>query len=289
MSPRELELPLASGLRLSARAWGPVDGEPVLAMHGWLDNAASFDGLAPRLCERLGLRIVSLDLPGHGRSSRKRDHYHFVDWVADALAAADALGWQRLSLLGHSMGAGISTLVAGTAVERIDRAVLIEGLGPMSEAPEQAAKRLARSLRAEARKQNPNKRPYPSIEAAADRLRLAAPMDEASATTLVTRGLEPSEDGEGYQWRADPKLRLDSRLRLSEDQVKAFLRAIRCPVLLIRADEGWPHDPAARKARMDCVEGLELVELPGRHHLHLDTPDPVADAIVQFWSAEKQR
>ena len=46
--------------------------------------------------------------------------------IADALAAADALGWDRFSLLGHSMGAGIASLVAGTAPERI---VTVPGVG----------------------------------------------------------------------------------------------------------------------------------------------------------------
>ncbi|HQC73883.1 MAG TPA: alpha/beta hydrolase, partial [Candidatus Competibacteraceae bacterium] len=55
-------------LRLAARAWGPADGLPVLAVHGWLDNAASFDALAPLLPE---LRLVALDLPGHGHSAHR--------------------------------------------------------------------------------------------------------------------------------------------------------------------------------------------------------------------------
>lgn len=66
--PRSLQLELGE-LRLAALAWGPSDGYPVLATHGWLDNAASMALLAPRLCEALpALQIVSLDLPGHGLS-----------------------------------------------------------------------------------------------------------------------------------------------------------------------------------------------------------------------------
>ena len=72
MLAEELELPTPY-LRLTARAWGPTDGVPVLALHGWLDNAASFDALAPQLPET---RLVALDLPGHGGSEPRPPGVH---------------------------------------------------------------------------------------------------------------------------------------------------------------------------------------------------------------------
>jgi RNA:NAD 2'-phosphotransferase (TPT1/KptA family)/pimeloyl-ACP methyl ester carboxylesterase len=277
--PDALSLDLDDG-RIAALAFGPASGRPVLAMHGWLDNAATFAELAPRLCEALALRIVSLDLPGHGLSEHKRGHYHFIDWVADAIHAADALGWERFSLLGHSMGAGVASLVAGTIPERIDRCVLIEGIGPLSDEPSEAARRLARSLRVEARKQDPRKRLFADRESAAERLREAAKMKPESARILVERGLEGSD--EGFQWRADPRLRVDSRMRMSEEQVLSFLRAIKCPVLLCSASHGWPHDVAAMRRRTEAIASLTQVQLDGNHHLHLDEPEAVAAAIIPF-------
>ncbi|HVI03189.1 MAG TPA: alpha/beta fold hydrolase [Enhygromyxa sp.] len=277
--PEALTLDCRDG-RVAALAWGPADGRPVLCMHGWLDNAASFVALAPRLCEALQLRIVSLDLPGHGLSEHKHGPYHFIDWVADVVHAANALGWQRFSLLGHSMGAGIATLVAGTVPERIDRCVLIEGIGPMVEQPSEAARRLARALRAEQRKQDASKRLFADLDSAVERLREAATMQPESARILVERGLE-RVDG-GWTWRADPRLRIDSRVRLSEEQVHAFLRAIQCPVLLISASHGWPHDVEAMRRRVEAIASLTRVELPGNHHLHLDDAEAVAAAIIPF-------
>ena len=55
-------------IELAAHLYGPEDGFPVLALHGWLDNAASFARLAPKL---QGLRIVALDFAGHGHSDHR--------------------------------------------------------------------------------------------------------------------------------------------------------------------------------------------------------------------------
>lgn len=284
--PEALSLACKDG-SIAALAWGPADGRPVLALHGWLDNAASFAALAPRLCEALPLRLVSLDLPGHGLSQHKRGPYHFIDWVADVVQAADALGWDRFTLLGHSMGAGIAALVAGTVPERLDRCVLLEGIGPMVDAPSEAAGRLARALRAEARKQDPSKRLFAELETAAERLREAATMKLESARILVARGLVRTthEGQEGWTWRADPRLRVDSRLRLCEEQVLAFLRAIQCPVLLLSASHGWPYDVAAIQRRVDAIETITRVELAGNHHVHLDDPEAVAAALIAFLAA----
>ena len=65
--PEEVEIQ-TSTLRLVAKCWGKPEGLPVLALHGWLDNAATFDHLAPFLPE---FRLVSLDLPGHGFSDHR--------------------------------------------------------------------------------------------------------------------------------------------------------------------------------------------------------------------------
>lgn len=279
LKPRPLQLDLAD-LQLAALAWGPSDGYPVLASHGWLDNAATMATLAPKLCEALHLQIVSLDLPGHGLSEHKRGPYHFIDWVADVVAAADALGWEKFSLLGHSMGAGISTLVAGTVPERVERTVLLEGLGPMTEEPEQAARRLTRALRLEARKQDKQKRLFDAPETAAERLREAAKMLPESSRILIERGLVQVEGG--WTWRADPRLRLDSRMRLTEAHANAFLTAIRCPVLLVAATDGWPHDPKQLQARAAKIATLEHVTVAGHHHVHLDDPELVAAQVIPF-------
>jgi pimeloyl-ACP methyl ester carboxylesterase len=127
-TPQEIRLP-ARGLMLAGLRWHAGAECRVLATHGWLDSAATFNELAPRLenCD-----VVALDLPGHGRSSHRGTGtlQHFVEYIADVVAALDALGWERAVLMGHSLGAGVMACVSGAFPERVRGLILIEGIAP---------------------------------------------------------------------------------------------------------------------------------------------------------------
>lgn len=275
--PEELTLQVA-GLRVAARAWGPPDGPPWLALHGWLDNSASFERLAPLLP---GQRLIALDLPGHGLSEwRHADaDYTFATWVPAIFEAADALGFQRFSLLGHSMGAAISVLVAGTLPERIERLVAIEAAGPFSSPEGSAADLLATALNDRYRKHE--LRSYPSLAAAAARLASAVPgLSEAGALLLAGRAVQEAPGG--VTWRNDPRLRHHPGLLYTEEQVHTFLRRIRAATLFVFADNGWEFPPGSVEARIQSVPHAQLATLPGRHHLHLDEAPAVAHVIEAF-------
>jgi pimeloyl-ACP methyl ester carboxylesterase len=278
MTPRELRLRLPH-LEIAARHWGSEDGHPVLALHGWLDNAATFDRLAPRLS---GLRVVAVDLPGHGRSGwlPAGCGNYFADWVASVLAIANALGWSRFALLGHSMGAGISTLVPGVAADRVDRVVLLEGMGPLAEPAENAPRSFAEALAQEAKLGGQQSRVFPSLEAAVEARRRDSDLDAASARLLVERGTEAVSGG--VRFTHDPRLRTRSRVRFTEEQVQAFLRAIAAPVLAVRASHGWPFSPELVAARSAIIPDLRVAEVEGGHHVHLTHPERVAAAVRGF-------
>jgi pimeloyl-ACP methyl ester carboxylesterase len=80
---------------VAAKAWGPATGPPVLALHGWLDNANTFDRLAPPLAAA-GLRVICIDFPGHGKSAHRSPDavYAFTDYVYYAWALAKQLKWK---------------------------------------------------------------------------------------------------------------------------------------------------------------------------------------------------
>lgn len=268
------------GLRLAALAWGPPDGPRALCLHGWLDNAASFARLAPLLP---GVRLVALELPGHGHSQHRPPcaHYHFVDWVVDAAAAADALGWETFTLIGHSMGAAVASLFAGTLPERVLQLILIEALGPTATPVAEAPGRLAGAIAQRARPQRAP-RAFPDLASAVERLRQVNPgLSAEGARLLVERGTRPIE-GAGLVWRADARLRDLSPMRITEEHIRAFLSRIACPTLVVRARQGMPFDEEVLQGRFSCLGRAQLLELDGGHHLHLEDPGPLAAAIQRF-------
>lgn len=267
------------GQTLAGLQWEGA-GEPILALHGWLDNAASFAPLAAFL----GQPMLALDLSGHGHSAHRPGDVatHLVDHVRDVIAVADILGWQRFTLVGHSMGAGIACLLAAAFPERVSRLVLLEGLGPPTTEADEVATTLRKAIDDMAALADKKKPVYAEIaDAVKARTHGFGGLSHEASALLVERGLMPVEGG--WTWRADSRLRLTSSLRLTEAQVEGFLRAIEAPVCLILGDQGMGGS-GMFDHRVAWLRDVEVVRLAGRHHLHMEAASAVAEAIQQFLS-----
>ncbi len=279
-SPRELTLTV-HGRRIAAQAWGRAGGTRVLALHGWLDNAASFSRLATMLPK---VELVAIDFPGHGRSDHQPDGcwYHFIDSVDEVLSILDVLGWTRATLLAHSMGAATASLVAATRPDRVDALWLIEALGPLSTEPEQSLALLRRAHAQRSERGSRGLRTFATLsDAVAARQQGVSGLSTAAAMTLIERGTRSVAGG--WQWSSDPRLTLASPQRATQAQVVACLRGIECPTLVVLAEPAATFLPPAMIAeRTAAVAGVTVLHLPGSHHLHLEDPEPVAGAIAAF-------
>ena len=277
--PEELQFEISS-LQIAAKAWGPADGFRVLAFHGWLDNAATFDHLAPFFPD---WRLVSLDMPGHGHSSHRPPgtSYHFVDMLFEVVEVLAQLGWEECSLIGHSMGAGVATCVAGILRERVKRLILVEGLGPLSQPAEKVTELMRDSIQQWNSLKTKKSPVYQNRVEAVRARHFAGKLKKSSVETLVARGL--GENTDGLVWRSDPRLRIKSRLYLSEAQILQMIQDITAHVLVIEAEDTdtrrWVD---LLRSRLGYVKNLDHRIFPGGHHLHLDEPQSVASVIKDF-------
>lgn len=148
----ETSISIGNGLELAYKLWEPLQITAktmrFAALHGWLDNAATFDSIAAKLCDALDVTIACFDLPGHGKSSWRspQSYYSTPEYAANILEALEELNWDSVYLLGHSLGGGLCTIIAGSFPAFIRGVVLIDSSGLPLRPPAQAPKIFANSV-----------------------------------------------------------------------------------------------------------------------------------------------
>lgn len=281
--PRERSFEV-DGLRLAALEWGRAGGTPVLALHGWMDHAASFAELAPRLT---GCHVVALDLSGQGLSSHRAPHatYNIWDDLPQIAEVLDLLGWETFVLIGHSRGANIATLFAAAQPARVRALVALDSL-VVEPRPDDAIIDTLRAFVDETRdrKRRPL-RSFPTTEAYIERRRQQGNA-ETTSRALAGRALETVADG--VRMRGDARMFASSAVKLTRVQVEAVLRALECPVLNIWASDGLrkTHPRAAAMAdhARTLVADYTAQHVEGDHHFHLDpvAAERIARLILTF-------
>lgn len=282
MQYRERRFELAN-IEIGGQEWGQPGATPVIALHGWLDNAASFDVLAPHL---KNVHLIALDCAGHGLSGH-RSSYNIWEDVSEVFDVADQLGWKTFALLGHSRGAIISTLAAGTFPERISHLVTLDGMMPSTIPASEAAQQLARSIVESRRHQQRGFAIYPDIESAVlVRQRTELPISEEAARLLIRRGLQTVEGG--YTWRSDPRLKAASAFKLSDEHMHSFLQRITASVLVVLAEQGISQRISRYGDIIQRYPRIRCEKLPGSHHLHMEAETAVELGIMlnQFFHSE---
>lgn len=277
-APREIRFDF-EGQTITGKAWGDPDGLPTLALHGWLDNANTFDRLAPLLPE---LNLVAIDFAGHGFATHRpaRVHYQSILDVQDALSAANALGWERFNVIGHSMGAAVAAELGGLFPRRIARAVHIDGYVHHHG---DSAEDILANLQAIEQMLGTHRSPpiYRSLDAMADRVTQATDQSFTAARILIGRGHKHA--GSGYTWRTDPRIRHRTPCRYTDEQIDELMRRSDFPALLIVARSGDEWFRPGIERRRGHHPDLTVEHIDGGHHVHLeDTVDTVARLVRSF-------
>jgi pimeloyl-ACP methyl ester carboxylesterase len=266
---------------LSLAGWqqGPEQNSVTLCLHGWLDNANSFLPLSDYLSD---LNLVAIDLPGHGWSSHRSPdaHYHFLDWIYDVASLIKTQGWQQVSIIGHSMGGMIGSVLAAAMPQMVSKLVLIDSIGLVTGDATKVTQQLRTAL--SHRWQSPEKRKpvYADLQAAATARQSQSDFDYATALLLAQRGTVAIEGG--VTWSADIRLRESSAYRLLPQQAAQLLQDIQCPVLALMASDGLEMMQQAMQQYQECYAQLQRLEMSGGHHFHMTNPEHCAAAIRQF-------
>jgi lipase len=252
------------GIELAFGYWaGP--GKPIIALHGLTASYLNFIGIAERLAGRYPL--FALDLRGRGDSDKPDGPYGLAQHARDVAAAMRAMGFGPSILVGHSMGAFVAAALAAQEPRLVTGLVLIDG-GYVPAITAEATPLLA--LRIGQLCQT-----YPSREAYREFWRNQLHFPPEDWVPWVEAFLDYELGGEAP--RLQPKaseaaVRADLARVFQKDEMAAQLRAIRVPVLMIRADSGFaPGAPplfpeAIMEQFRSYVSGMEEETIPGTTH-----------------------
>ena len=272
----------SQGLKLHFTDWGNAAAPPLLLVHGGLDHSRSWDHLAQALAA--DFHVVAPDLRGHGDSGwATGSSYSLADHVYDLTSLVKSEGFDKVAVVGHSMGGMVSLTYAGAFPERVSKLVVLDGVTNFpARRPKPADVRIADwagdldklALRKIHR--------YPTVADGADRIVGRNPrLTRAQAMHLATHGMKRNDDG-SFSWKYDPYLRARAPYRLSLDDNTGLWSRIACPTLLVAASDSFLPDPE-KAGVMSHFKHAELAKVAGAGHwLQHDRPDEVLGLIQRF-------
>ena len=261
-----------NGLKLHYVEWGDANATPMVMLHGLRAYAHWFDEFAAVVKDRF--RVLALDQRGRGNSEWAADgDYSREAYVSDLAAFIDALGLDKVVLVGHSMG-GLNCLHYAAREPETVLAFIDVDIGPEI-APDGMA-RIRKELGA-----TPDR--FASWDEAAAFLKTNHA--RASAANRETRRQWMFREGANgaIEWRLDPAI-FDPKIR--QDPVEhtwSALTEIRCPTLIVR---GGITDILTSEACDEMVARMpncRWVEIPDAGHLVIeDNPDAFNTAALEF-------
>jgi pimeloyl-ACP methyl ester carboxylesterase len=252
----------------------------VLALHGWLDNAVSFQPIAQYLTDYY---ILAIDITGHGLSSHRSHgaHYHLIDFTYDLHELVESQDWLSFILTGHSMG-GLLPLSTSCFPEHVSKLISIESFGPMTKDTQSSPTQLRDAILSRLKAQKSEAKHPSSIERTVEARAKVGDIKLESARLLIIRNIRV--ENEQLFFTTDRRLRTFSSLRMTDAQAEVFVSNIQCPTLVITASQGYESMRTTLQKRLDWVQDLNVAQCEGHHQLHMDNPRPVAKKIIEFLS-----
>ena len=236
------------------------------------------------------IQFIALDFPGHGKSSHRWPGmpYTVFEYVADVKKVVSQLGWERFSIIGHSVGANVGSLYAGAFPLEVEKLILFDFGGPGVYFEDKTAKVLARyaTKMSEIKKATP--RVYQSLESAVERRQvngMFATLRKEDAIVLTERGIRLTE--KGIIFSHDPIVKGLYVPFIESPLIIPVLSNTQCAVLLLEStghviDEEWEAQLERMKIIYHNAKCKVWKRIKGSHYFHMENPKQVAQEINEF-------
>ena len=282
MEPSSRRIPGLDGIEIQVREWSR-EGTAMLFLHGFANDSHVWDEIAPVLAPHY--RVLAHDHRGHGDSAWDLEgRYDSQTMASDAEALLDALGIERVVLVGHSMGGRVAMLMASDVPEKIAGLVVVDS------APELDRRGTTR-IATDARKGERSFASLAAYEAVLAHQYPVTPVD--TLARLARHWTRETEDGRyelkmdvGYgraRARVDPEQAM-ARARSDSERMWKALEKLPCPALVVRgaASDVMSADVADRMADEVLPNArLEVIAHAG-HSVMLDNPVDFERALLSY-------
>lgn len=252
----------ANGINVRVVTSSDEGKAPLLMLHGIYDRAENWLPVAEALARDYWL--IMPDLRGHYRSDWPEQGYDLTDYASDAVGLLDAFGIEQASVLGHSLGALITMVLAGQAPDRV-RTVVLED--PPSDLNDDSRVWLGALLNA---KRGTPEQAYVAMQA-------MHPDRGEAYWRREAEWLRSTADG--------PFLALSDTVKGEPERFETAISRISCSILLLQADprmDAALSTAAARKA-ISAHANCRLVNFPeSGHTIHRDKPEEFIEAVSGF-------
>ncbi|WP_214325750.1 alpha/beta fold hydrolase [Nonomuraea sediminis] len=266
--PREIRFSRA-GCRLHGLDWGGT-GSPVLLLHGGGLTAHTWDFVCLGL--RGAARLVALDLRGHGDSDWS-DDYRIDTMAADVVAAADHLGFERVGLVGMSLGAVVAAHVADARPDLVERLAIVD-VAPGADFES------TWRMRAFMARLGPVRELETVVEAA---MRVNPRANRAGVAYRMSTMFRRAPDGD-WAPKADPRPPDFSAILEAVERLAAQLTGV--PVLLVRGERSKVLPQATAERLVGRIPDGQLVVVPDAgHNVQEDNPAALIAALRVFFGS----
>lgn len=278
--PRVEQRVLIRGVDYCIYEWGSTDSPLMIYLHGWGDTGSTFQFVVDALSSEW--RVLAPDWRGFGRSPFRCSGYWFPDYLADLHTLLSTVSPSDPALLvGHSMGANVAALYAGTFPERVKAFVNIEGFGLPDSDPADAPAHYRKWIEAAGNTQSYSS--YDNVEALAARInRRHASMSAARARFVAEEWAIKDVDGR-VQLRADPLHKLPNPVLYRRAEAEACWRGATAAMLTVIGSQSPMARQLPQRSRIPGFKEAESIVLDGTGHMpHFEVPEALAAAIEDF-------